>query len=175
MSVYVPLKNVPVTFERLPESLSELMQLPCSGLNDPYSVAALAIASLDVFSKNRDASIEMMNYLRGPRPLSNFDITFIRDRFMDGNDYVLRSYFNGSSPDNDYTPSVPYTVNVMELAHSRDQFEGGYLKLFVRSSGADSERYLILRNKPSTNQWFVWEFTGLLVGIRQPKSKDPWA
>lgn len=168
-------KNVPVSFNTLPQNLEELKRLPGADLTDPYRVAAFAIAALNVFPKNRENAIEMLNYLKGPRPLSNMEISFIRDRFMDGVDYVPRSYFNGSSPDNDYTPSLPYTVNVLELVHSRDQYNEGYLKLFVRSSGADSERYLVLRHKPSTNQWFVWEFAGLLVGIRIPKSKDEWA
>ncbi len=168
-------KNVPISFPALPNNLAELMRLPGSDLTDPYSVAAFLVAALNVYPTNREACFEMLNYLKGPRPLTPSDQQFIRDRFMDGKGYVTRSYFNGSSPDNDYTPSIPYTINVMELVHSRDQYNEGYLKLFMRSSGADSERYLVLRHKPSTNQWFVWEFAGILVGIRQPKSSDPWA
>ena len=117
----------------------------------------------------------MLNYLRGPRPLSPMDVSFIKDRFMDGVDYIPRSYLNGTSPDNDYTPNVPYSVTVIELSPSREQFSQGYLRLYLRSSGADSERFLDLRHKPSTDQWFLWEFGGLLSGIRIPKSKDAWA
>lgn len=168
-------KTVPVSFPALPNNLAELMRLPGSDLTDPYAVAAFLVAALNVYPTNREACFEMLNYLKGPRPLTPYDQQFIRDRFMDGTNYVPRSYFNGSSPDNDYTPTTPYTINVMELVHSRDQFNEGYLKLFMRSSGADNERYLVLRHKPSTNQWFVWEFAGILVGIRQPKSSDPWA
>lgn len=163
------------SFETLPESLDDLMKLPGSGLNDPYAVAALSILAFNEFPKNREACIEMLNYLKGPRPLSNFDISFIKDRFMDGVDYVPRSYFAGTSPDNGYTPSTPYEITVFEGVHSRDQFNEGYLKIFLRSSGADSDRYIVLRHKPSTDQWFVWQFEGLLVGIRPPKSMDPWA
>ena len=169
------IKSTPVVFDKLPRDLNELKAIPGSELNDPNMTAALLIAALDLFPKDREASIEMINYLKGPKPLSNFDISFINDRFMDGVDYVPRSYFKGTSPENDYTPDQPYTLNILELVHSRDQLNEGYLKLFLRSSGADSERYLVLRNKPSTNQWFVWDFPGILVGIRQPKSKDPWA
>ncbi|MBO4563359.1 MAG: hypothetical protein J5772_07090 [Clostridia bacterium] len=168
-------KSYPYAFAKLPENLTELMALPGSDLKDPYAVAAFTIAALDLFPKNKDASIEMLNYIKGPRPLVPMDISFIKDRFMDGVDYVPRSYFEGTSPQNDYTPSVPYTVNVLELAHSRDQISEGYLKLFLRSSGADSERYLVLRHKPSTDQWFLWSFEGVMSGIRIPVSKDDWA
>ena len=168
-------KQKKVQFDKLPENLEELRALPYAALTDPYAVAAMTVAVLCEFPKDRDACFEMFNYLKGPRPLTQMDMSFIRDRFMDGVDYVPRSYFEGTSPENDYCPSMPYTVNVLELAHSRDQIGEGYLKLFIRSSGADSERYVVLRNKPSTGQWFVWQFEGLLSGIRQPKSKDEWA
>lgn len=168
-------KTVEVRFDKLPESLDDLKAHPASALHDPFAVAAFAIAALNVFPKNKDACVEMMNYLKGPRPLTNHETMFIRDRFMDGVDYVPRSYFAGTSPDNEYTPTLPYTVKVMELAHSKDNFDQGYLRLFVESSGADSPRYVDLRHKPSTDQWFLWEFAGVLSGIRIPKSKDAWA
>ena len=44
----------------------------------------------------------------------------------------------------------------------------------ITSSGADTKRHILLRHKPSTNQWFV-EDQMLLAMIRTPKSQDPWA
>lgn len=168
-------KSVPYKFDTLPKTVEDMRSLPGADHKDPFAVAALTVAALCVFPENRDESVEMLNYLRGPHPLSPMDVSFIRDRFMDGVDYVPRSYFNGASVDNDYAPAVPYTINVLELVHSKDNYNEGYYRLFLRSGGADSERYLDLRHKPSTDEWFVWEFGGLLVGIRTPKSKDPWA
>ncbi|MBO4384126.1 MAG: hypothetical protein J5854_01735 [Clostridia bacterium] len=162
-------------FDSIPASLEELKKLPGAGLNDPCAAAALCALAFNAYPKDRDACFEMLNYLKGPRPLTNFDISFIKDRFMDGVDYVPRSYFAGSSPDNGYTPSVPYAITVFEGVHSRDQIGEGYIKIFMKSSGADSDRYIVLRHKPSTDQWFVWQFEGLLVGIRPPESSDPWA
>lgn len=162
-------------FDAIPSSLDEFKLLPGAELNDPYAVAVLCVLAFNAYPKDRDACFGMLNYLKGPRPLTNFDISFIKDRFMDGVDYVPRSYFAGTSPENGYAPSVPYTVSVFEGAHSRDQLNEGYIKIFIRSSGADSDRYIVLRNKPSTGQWFVWQFEGLLVGIRPPISSDPWA
>lgn len=163
------------SFAYLPESLSALTALPGADLHDPCAVAAFTVLALCEFPKNRDACCEMLNYLKGPRPLTPMEIGFIRDRFMDGVDYVPRSYLEGTSPANNYTPSVPYTVVVKEFAHSRDNFKDGYLRLWIRSSGADTERFVDLRYKPSTDQWFLWEFGGMLSGIRIPVSQDVWA
>ena len=164
-----------VAFDLLPENLDQLKSLPGADLKDPYYVAGLAVLALCEYPKNEEACYDMLNYLKGPRPLSPMEKNFINDRFMDGVDYVPRSYIEGTSPDNDYTPQVPYQIVIKEFAHSRDNINDGYLRLFIRSSGADSERFLDLRYKPSTEQWFLWEFPGILLGIRPPKSTNVWA
>ena len=164
-----------VVCDELPENLEQLKALPGADLKDPYAVAAMTVFALCRFDKDEEAAIEMLNYLKGPRPLTNMEISFIRDRFMDGVDYVPRSYLNGTSPDNDYTPTVPYSITVYELKPSRLSIDDGYLRIYVKSSGADSERFIDLRLKPSTEQWFLWEFAGILSGIRIPKSQNAWA
>ena len=91
---------------------------------------------------------------------------------MDGKDYIPRSYFNGATPENNYEPSKPYTIWMKDNA--APIAEEGYLRLDLRSGGADATRTITLRTKPSTGEWFLWDQT-LLVGIRVPVSQDPWA
>ena len=161
-----------VVFDHLPANLADLKTLPGADLKDPAKVTALAVAALCAYPTDREACIEMLNYLRGPRPLSGHDLSLINDRFMDGQTYIPISYFEGTSPENDYTPSMPYTIEVVEGPYARQN--EGYLRLDMVSSGADAARYIVLRNKPSTGEWFLWE-QYILVGIRIPKSKDVWA
>ena len=161
------------TFTALPKSVSELQSWSGYDMKDPYCVAAMAIAALCEYPENKDASIDMINTLKGPAELSPMDKQFIRDRFMDGKGYVPLSYFNGAAPDNNYQPQLPYTISLFANPYSDSQ--EGYKKLYVRSGGADSERPITLRNKPSTGEWFLWEFNGILAGIRTPKADDPWA
>ena len=161
-----------VQLATLPRTLDELKQSPLAGMTRPEHTAALTIAALCVFPSDREECYKMLDYLRGPRPLSPFDKQFIRDRFMDGVDYVPRSYFMGAKPENDYQPSIPYTI---VLSDSASQFaDDGYRKFDVRSGGADSPRQITLRVKPSSGQWFLWEQM-LLAQIRKPQSADPWA
>ena len=49
------------------------------------------------------------------------------------------------------------------------------MTLFIKSGGADSPRMIKLRNKPSTGEWFVWDYVGLLSGVKTPVSQNPWA
>lgn len=159
------------TFAALPESLAELQALPEAALDDPFKTAALTVLALCAYAADKSIGIEMLNFLKGPRPLSNYEISFLDDRFRDGKTYVPFSYFKGAVPENDYTPDRPFTITVESNAAS-DANEG-YKKLMLRSGGADSPRSVQLRMK-GDGQWLLWE-QFLLPDIRTPKSADPWA
>jgi hypothetical protein len=113
----------------------------------------------------------MIDFLMGPKNISNYDRQFYRDR-LSGKSYLPNSYFAGATPENNYTPTLPLTVEVTENPYSYDQ--EGYAKLYIASGGADSPRPLVLRLKPSTGEWFLWEQL-LLADIRKPVAGDPWA
>lgn len=166
-------KTYTVTFQALPESLAQMQAMPEADLKNPANTAALAIAALAQYPKNKDNAIEMLKYLTGPKGVSEYDKQFIADRFR-GKDYVPRSYFLGATPENNYEPSKPYTLNLFENPYSRDNFSEGYLTLHIKSGGADSARQIKLRTKPSTGEWFLWE-QFLLSDIRVPVEADPWA
>ena len=161
-----------VTLSSFPTTYDEMIALPEASLTTPEAVVALTVASLLAYDKSPEECFKMLDFLRGPRPLSTFEKQFLRDRLGGGRTYIARSYLEGAIPDNDYTPSVPYTVRTSD---SFSQIaDPGYKKFDVYSGGADTPRPVTLRNKPSTGQWFLWEQI-LIVDIRVKKSEDPWA
>ena len=160
------------TFETLPKNLEELKALPEAVMDDPFKTAALTLCALCAYSEDRETGTEMLNFLRGPRPMSPADIAFLNDRLMDGKTYVARSYFNGATPENEYTPTTPYTVKVISNQYSKLE-NGSYMKLLIHSGGADSPRSVTLR-KTGGGTWYLWE-QNLLSDIRIPKSQDAWA
>jgi hypothetical protein len=159
-----------ITFEKLPDNLEELKAMPQASLDQPEYGAALFVAVMMHYMVNKEETFEMLDFLNGPYEVTPFQKQFLADRMADG-DYVVRSFFNGTSPDNDYTPSMPYTI---ETEKGFDQEIDGRMRIFLKSSGADSKRYITMRHKPSTNQWFVEEQL-ILSMIRKPKSQDEWA
>ena len=159
-----------ITFDRLPKNLAELQALPFASLNEPEYGAALFVAAMMHYSENKEETFEMLDFLNGPYEVTEFQKQFIADRMADG-EHIVRSFFKGTSPDNDYTPAMPYTV---ETEKGYDQEIDGRMKIFISSSGADTKRHILLRHKVSTNQWFI-EDQMLLAMIRAPKSQDPWA
>ena len=101
-----------IVFPSVPDSYEGFISLPQAAMSTPYDTAAMTVIALCMYPYSPDASIQMLNFLRGPRPLNGQEISFIRDRFR-AKDYVPRSYFSGATPQNDYTPQQPYTIRVM--------------------------------------------------------------
>ena len=157
-------------FADLPESLAQLQALPEAALTSPFQAAALTVCALCVYGAEPEIGIQMLNWLKGPRPLTNHEISFLKDRFRDGV-HVPFSYFVGATPENDYIPARPLTITI-EAGPYADA-NPGYKKLQIHSGGADTPREVVLRQK-GDGQWLLWE-QFLMVGIRPSKSEDPWA
>lgn len=155
------------TFTDLPQNAEELKQI--ADFKDGRYVMALFMASLVRFVENKDDGIAMINVLRGPQPMSNHEISFLNDRFMDKK-YLAMAYFEGANPDNNYTPNEPWTVLIFDDLREPD--EEGYMRTFIATTGADSTRYIKLRQK--NEDWFVWEYSSVVTGIRLPKDEDVW-
>lgn len=165
-------KRETFVFKALPESVAELQALPEASMDTPYKTAALTVLALCAYAADKNIGTEMLNFLRGPRPLNGQEISFLNDRFRDGKTYLPFTYFAGSTPNNNYTPSEPYTI-VVESNHTSND-ESGYMKLFIPCGGADDPRPIKLRQRGSDGKWFLWE-QYLLTGVRTPKAADPWA
>ncbi|MBQ2828036.1 MAG: hypothetical protein IJF20_02220 [Clostridia bacterium] len=163
-------KKETIVFSSLPTSLEEFKALPQAAMSTPFETAAMTVLAFCYYPQNKELSLQMVDFLKGPRPLSGVEKSFIADRFCDG-DYVPRSYFEGSTPQNDYTPSEPYTIVVSESPYSYQN--ENYATLYITSGGADSPRSVQMR-KAKDGKWYLWE-QFILVGIRQPDSVDPWA
>ena len=109
-------KRETFTFSSLPESLAEMQALPEASLDTPFKTAALTVLALCAYAADKNIGTEMLNWLRGPRPLNGQEISFLNDRFRDGKTYLPFTYFSGSTPENNYTPTEPYTI-VVESNH----------------------------------------------------------
>ena len=164
-----------ITIETIPASLDELKKLSICDLTVPANVVAMTIIAYNVYTVDKEAGKEIYDFLRGPSPLSAQDISFLNDRVMANGEYLPRSYFEGATPDNNYTPNEPGVIKVKLGAHSKDQYDQGYLTLYVHSGGGDNDRPVTLRKKESTGEWFIFQDAGIYMSIRPAKEANPWA
>ena len=158
-----------IAFPSLPKTLTEFAALSQAAMQSPYDTAAMFVAALGVYNENKEEFVFMVNFLKGPAPLSQPDINFFRGKLTD---YLARSYFAGATPQNDYTPSQPYTVVVSDNTYS--YATEGHAKLFVKCGGADSPRPVTMR-LAKDGKWYLTEYSSLMLGIRKPESSNPWA
>ena len=161
-----------VIIQKIPENLQEFEVLAAKG-QQPECIWALFLCALALFERDKEAGTAAMNLLRGPKPMTPYDCQFLRDRLR-GKSYLPLAYFEGATPGNNYQPRVPYMLNVLADPRPQD-VEPGYLRVFLTTSGADSPRPMKLRQKVSTGEWFLWEYSSILSGIRIPVAEDSWA
>jgi len=157
-----------IEFFSLPATLEQFVALPQAKMQSPYETAALFVVALSLYPQNKDESIAMINFLKSTAPLSPRDLSLFKTQVTD---YLVRSYFAGATPQNDYTPSEPYTVVISNNPHS--YAVQGYATLFVRCGGADTPRPITMR-LAKDDKWYLTEYSSLLLGIRKPESTNPW-
>ena len=163
------------SFEKIYLSLEEIKTVDRT---DPYNVVALFVHTMCNYNPSEPEKFyNILQYLVGDfQPLSEIMKQNIKDRMLQNNKYgfIGKSYFIGATPENDYTPSIPYEIEVKENPYTDS--EEGYKKLFLKSGGADSERPITLRLAKDGN-YYIWSdsFMGLLSDIRPLESSNPWA
>ena len=160
------------TFDKLPSSVEEFKACPYLDLKDAHNTFAMLVVAFEIFVKDQEAGVECINVLRGPVPLSSMDISFLKERFSDKK-YLPMVYFNGATPSNNYTPSTPLTVVTKE--DPAPQYAGGdnFKRVFVKQDGFDNPRYATFRSKG--DEWFAYEYSGILMSVKTPAKDDPWS
>ena len=166
-------KKETFTFDRIPETLDEMKALPQANLQNPFGVVALVILAMNNYNKDLERCKEMLTFLKGPAGLMNQELSRMHDQ-LTGKDYLMKSYFEGTSPENNYKPTEPFKITVFDHPNSYDNEKDGYVTLWVKTSGADSDRQVRLRKKQSTGEWFLNE-EYLTPGVKAPQEADPWA
>ena len=157
-------------FPVLPKTLAELISSPYHDLRTPINTAALFVAALNVFNQNREESISMINHLRGSNPITADEIRMLDKSLAQNNTggYFARSYLEGATPQNGYSPSQPYTVIVTDNPYTYLDTNGEkeYANLMVRCGGSEHPRSVTMR-KAGNGLWYLWEHA-LLDDICDP-------
>jgi len=163
-----------LTYSTLNTTMDELKELDRTS---PYNVVGAFVQIITDFDpKKMDEFYEKLQFLQGDfQPLSEVMKQNVKDRMMQNKkyEYIGSSYFIGATPKNDYVPTEPYQIEITENPYSN--VEEGFLKLFVKSGGADTPRGITVRHGKDRN-YYIWSdsFMGLLSDIRKKESENPW-
>ena len=133
-------RTTSAVFSVLPSTLTELMASPYNDLRTPMNTAVLFVAALNIYNQNRDESIAIINYLRGPSPLNSDEISILDGHMAQNNKdgCLARSYLSGAVPQNGYTPSQPYTIAITDNPYT--YYDRDAATVFVHCGGDSSPR-----------------------------------
>ena len=164
-----------ITYEKMIENEDEIK---VEDMQDPFKTAGYAVHAICAYSPdNPERFYSMLTKLMGEaQEISNMMKSSINDRMKQNEKwpYIGKSYFVGATPENDYTPTMPISIEIKNNPYSYEN--EGYARLLLHSGGADSDRFITLR-KMKDGRWVVWSDTiiGLLTDIKKPESSNPWA
>ena len=87
--------------------------------------------------------------------------------------YTLKSYLNGATIENGYTPTLPISITVTEDPGGTVEATTGYpkkLRFSFQSAGADAARYVDMFYSTKNKRWYVWGETWkyMLQSVRDP-------
>lgn len=139
-----------LTFDKLPANKEELLSLFPSVFMSPFDVAAATVAVLCHYDENTEETLSMLSFLRGNDDLNLFEKIFLKDR-LKGKPEIPRAYFEGSCPENGYTPVVPYSIEVYATEHS--YIGDPLVKLFLHSYGTGIIGNVTLRSE--NGKWYL--------------------
>lgn len=166
------------TFERMPVNLQEIQT---HSLSHPHETAALLIVIMSQYNlSNPEPFFEMFQFLLGGQELQNLSPmtkSFIRDRMNQNDKYAFigKSYMAGATPTNNYSPSFPYVINVIDDPAGPGP-DPNLVRIGLQSGGADALRFIQCR-LTKTGKWVIWSdsYMSLFSDIRKPESANPWA
>ncbi len=166
-----------IRIEKLPTTVEEFIEVRNQLANTPQGGAAVFIMALKLQSENpsigeqclviaTDRSKLMAGNVYKNLKLDAFGMKRIEEQ-LKYYPYIPNSYFAGATAENGYNFDVPTEMICSTNVYSGDESQGN-LKIFVKSSGADSPRPIVLiRNNRGI--WKAREWSSIIMGIVPPK------
>ena len=145
------------------ESFSEMLQ----GMNsEPEAAAAACVLALGIMTDDESSGIEALKLVN---PKVSHSMLQLAGRQLRSKPYLMRSYFLGTTPANDYFLPEKLEIEITSNKYSGTR-EDGKMRLFLNCSGADSPRPITLV-KQNDGIWVAHEWSSLIMGIRPPESE----
>ena len=183
-------RYITYSFNALPRNIEELKTLEVNNreyFNSPHFVTALFICCLNRMTDNSSDAWNMINYLRthtatvGENNILKVSNVVMQDVVQnllekDTNGYPvsngLRSYFEGSSPDNKYTPTAPpYKVTIVEQSDIYTTEDGVLCaKLYAVSSGDDNLVGPLKLREIEDHGWLVYSGEQVFTKKMKPQN-----
>ncbi|OQY02201.1 MAG: hypothetical protein B6I20_07145 [Bacteroidetes bacterium 4572_117] len=169
-------QNIKIT--KQPHNIDAFLTLRNVIATTPEGGAAIFLQALKIYVKNPKLGKKCLvisvhkSLLKEGKTYKGFklassDMDLIK-RNIENNKLIPNSYILGSAPKNNYKVELPYEYEFSSniLGKTKDG-----TKVFVKCSGSDTKRYLILK-KNNRGLWKVTTWTSVLANIQEPPDDD---
>jgi len=173
------------TFSSLPENAEELAQYSA---DTPYKAMAILAAAFRTWTPEDHSVCEQMldlltdTRVKKPDSEENYKFSeykvwtdFLTARMQQNTKYrfIGNAYFDGAAPDNDYTPSEPFSITMRESTYPptpATETTPELTQVLIKIAGDDSERNAKFYQDDEGN-WRIWstDWQGLLSDVQTPE------
>jgi len=148
---------------KLPENTEELLSALSEYRSSPEGAVAGCIAALSILARDPEEGRSAVLLMNPDTPESSLRLA---ENQLADSPWLMGSYFHGATPENGYTISGEYSLELTTNSYSGSP-EDGSVKFFVACSGADSPRPVTVESREN-GFWYPREWSSLIVGIRKP-------
>ena len=146
-----------VTFNRFPASVKEFEMVRKQIGGEPHGAVALELMAAEIYRRDAAIGIECLKLCNTPininNQISRWKELFGKDEYY-ARPYQIASFLKGATPENKYTPTEPYTIEV-KVNSAREyqnitEYQSVELYLEVLTSGKDkgSETVYVVKPNP---------------------------
>jgi len=169
-----------VKIDSIPSTVEGFIQMRNDIAKSPMGGAAMFLLALKVYSENPDLGNKFLVLTVDKKRLSSgnaykgYDIIRMDKDLINSQlakqPYLPNSYIQGTNPDNNYTPQLPYVYKMTYDKSSFSDINTDRVKIYVKCTGADRHRPIWMK-KNDKGIWKAEDWGSILVGIR-PAKKD---
>ena len=185
---HTPRQRATVTFSRFPANTAEFTKVQEQIGGEPHGAVVLQLMAYEMYRRNRttgEACIRLNNATINVRiSLDRLQELFSNDTYY-ARPYQIAAFLKGATPENGYSPTKPYTVeievsNAIAYEYSSD-YQANVLTLRVLTQGKDkgAEEVAVLKTakpgEPGNGACFiVFNCPGLYSQVKQISFTSPF-
>ena len=185
---HTPGQNGTITFNRFPATVKEFQQVRDQIGGEPHGAVALQIMAYEMYRRNKKIGEECIT-LNSVRTTVQSSTRRLNELYgKDANyarPYQMAAYLKDATPENGYSPSKPYTIEVqvdnVNAYQKSSIFQTDVLYLKVLTNGKDrgSVGVAVLKthdpNQPSQGKYFIiFESSNLYTQVKAVSFTSPF-
>ncbi len=183
-----PADKASFALKTLPTNFAAFKKLYDKAAVEPQGAAALFVVAMGLYRDNPDEGERAIAYALLDKfsgdveKIPPIERSFLEQKLLGADNYaqpyIVNAYYQGATPGNHYTPSVPYTINVkvnakqnyQRLSRAKAPVIALKLKTYGRDGNNNPNRWhhITVLKPHHSSTYLIYHFRDLLTGVLSP-------